>query len=110
MVSLLRLPPSVLMGTAGTVWLDWQRSLLAEAASQAVHAGHELPVSAAELREFDSSVLSVLLAGARLCSEHGLRLCIHDAPAKLRELARLYGIDELLWPVPDCLGRPVNQA
>ncbi len=96
--SLLRLPATVQMGNAGAVWQDWSRSLQAEAAGLGAQAGRELRVNAAELQAFDSSVLSLLLSGARLCTEHGLQLVVEGAPAKLRELAKLYGVDELLWP------------
>lgn len=96
--SQLRLPAAVQMGSAGAVWQDWQRSLRAEAASLTAQAGRELTVNVAELQAFDSSVLSLLLNSARLCAEHGLVLRIEGSPAKLRELARLYGVDELLWP------------
>jgi len=98
--SLIRLPASVLLANVASVWADWQRSLSAEAAGVTAQAGRELQVNAAELSEFDSSVLSLLLSGARLCAEHGLRLRVQGAPDKLRELAKLYGIDELLWPAP----------
>ncbi|MBN8504148.1 MAG: STAS domain-containing protein [Burkholderiales bacterium] len=96
--SQLRLPATVQMSSAGAVWQDLQRCLQAEAASLTAHAGHELPVNLAELQAFDSSALSLLLSSARLCAEHGLKLRIEGAPAKLRELARLYGVEELLWP------------
>jgi ABC-type transporter Mla MlaB component len=48
---------------------------------------------------FDSSVLSLLLGCARVCHQHGLTLRVQDAPTPLRELAQLYGVDELIWPV-----------
>jgi phospholipid transport system transporter-binding protein len=96
--SLLRLPPSVRLANASALWRDWQRSLQAEAAGLTAQAARELHVNAAELTDFDTSVLSLLLSGARLCSEHGLQLRVQNAPAKLVELAGLYGIQELLWP------------
>jgi phospholipid transport system transporter-binding protein len=96
--SLLRLPASVQMGNAGAVWQDLSRSLEAEAAGLATQAGRDLHVNAAELQAFDSSVLSLLLNSARLCAGHGLQLRVEGAPAKLRDLAKLYGVDELLWP------------
>ena len=89
---------TVQMGNAGAVWQDWERALRAEAAGVTAQAGSELQVNAAELQAFDSSVLSVLLSGARLCAEHGLKLRTESAPTQLRDLARLYGVDELLWP------------
>lgn len=96
--SLIRLPASVLLANAAAVWAEWQRTLRAEAAGITAEAGRELSVNAAELVDFDSSVLSLLLSAARLCTEHGLRLRVLGAPPQLRELACLYGIDELLWP------------
>lgn len=96
--SLLRLPATVLLANAAQLWADLQKSLRAEAAGVTAQAGRELHLNASELTDFDSSVLSVLLSGARLCSEHGLQLKVLGEPAALRDLARLYGVDGLLWP------------
>jgi phospholipid transport system transporter-binding protein len=96
--SLLRLPAQVLLINAAALWADLQKSLRAEAAGLTAQAARELQLNAAELVEFDSSVLSLLLSGARLCAEHGLQLQVRGEPPALRDLARLYGIDELLWP------------
>jgi phospholipid transport system transporter-binding protein len=52
------------------------------------------------LTDFDSSALSLLLSAARQCSEQGAALKLDDAPEKLRELARVYGVAELLWAPP----------
>ncbi len=97
--SLLRLPASVLLAQAAALSRQWQTSLRAEAAGVAAAAGREVQISAAELVNFDSSVLSLLLGCARVCHQHGLALRVQDAPAPLRELAQLYGVDELIWPV-----------
>jgi phospholipid transport system transporter-binding protein len=94
--SLLRLPATVLLGNVAQLWREWQASLRAEAAGVTAEAGRELQVNAAELQRFDSSVLSLLLSSARLCAEHGLQLRVQAAPDKLRELAKLYGIEELI--------------
>lgn len=96
--SSLRLPASVLLPQAASLWQQWQASLSAEAAGVAAGAGQEVRVSAADLKEFDSSALSLLLGCARVCRQHGLNLAVQDAPALLRDLARLYGVDELIWP------------
>ena len=98
--SLLRLPAAVRMRNAAALWAELQKSLRAEAAGLTAQAGRELRLNAAELVDFDSSVLSVLLSSARLCGDHGLRLQVLGAPPALRDLARLYGIDEVLWPAP----------
>ncbi|MBB5203318.1 phospholipid transport system transporter-binding protein [Inhella inkyongensis] len=95
--SLLRLPANVLLAQAGALWSQWQASLKAEAAGVAAAAGREVQISAAELSDFDSSVLSLLLGCARLCQQHGLALKVHAAPPALEDLARLYGVHELIW-------------
>jgi len=97
--SLLRLPAAVLLAQAAALSRQWQASLTAEAAGVAAAAGREVHISAAELVNFDSSVLSLLLGCARVCHQHGLALRVQDAPTPLRELAQLYGVDELIWPV-----------
>jgi phospholipid transport system transporter-binding protein len=94
----LRLPASVLLASASSLWRDWQAKLQAEAACVGAQAGQAVQLNAAGLVDFDSSALSLLLACSRLCRQHGLGLSIHGAPASLRDLARLYGIEELLWP------------
>jgi|LauGreDrversion4_2_1035121.scaffolds.fasta_scaffold359918_2 phospholipid transport system transporter-binding protein len=48
----------------------------------------------AALQEIDSSALAVLLALRR---EHGPRLRFANAGSRLRSLARLYGIESLLF-------------
>jgi phospholipid transport system transporter-binding protein len=40
----------------------------------------------------------VLLNAARLCAAEGVRLHVKQVPPKLQELARVYGVGELLWP------------
>lgn len=95
--SLLRLPATVLLAQAAALWRQWQASLSAEAAGVAAAAGREVQINASELEDFDSSVLSLLMGCARVCHQHGLTLTVHGAPQPLRDLARLYGVDELIW-------------
>lgn len=94
----LRLPATLRLAQAGALWRDWQAKLRAEALGVGAQAGREVHLSAAALQDFDSASLSLLLGCARLCNEHGMGLRIHDAPDDLRRLARLYGVEELLWP------------
>ncbi len=96
--ALLRLPATVLLANASALWREWQAKLAAEAAGVGAQAGREVHLNASELADFDSSALSLLLACARLCRQHGLGLRVHGAPQGLRDLARLYGIEALLWP------------
>jgi phospholipid transport system transporter-binding protein len=58
--------------------------------------GDALVVDASPLREFDSAVLAVLLECRRLAAAFGKRFTLHGAPPKLKSLATLYGISELL--------------
>lgn len=58
--------------------------------------GEQLVVDAGGLQDFDSSALAVLLECERLAVANGKRFEIHGLPPKLRELAGLYGIEELL--------------
>lgn len=55
-----------------------------------------LTVDASGLQTFDSAAVAVLLECARQARGWGKRFAVRNAPAKLAELARLYGVDELL--------------
>ncbi|MDC8771592.1 STAS domain-containing protein [Roseateles albus] len=95
---MLKLPASVRVDAAPALWAGLQSSLRAEAAQIVNGAGAELNVDAGELQQFDSVVLTLLLSAARLCKELGVQLRVLNVPAKLQELARVYGVAELLWP------------
>lgn len=80
-----------------------QASALAGTADQAVMqgvaAGGErapLVVDASALQGFDTSLLAVLLHARRLAIGAGCAFEIAGAPAKLGQLAQLYGVAELL--------------
>lgn len=53
-------------------------------------------VEASDLRHFDSSALAVVLDLRRQALAQGRTLELVSAPPRLRELAALYGVDELL--------------
>jgi phospholipid transport system transporter-binding protein len=53
-------------------------------------------VDAADLNRFDSAALAVLLALRRQAMAQGKTFAIKDLPQRLADLARLYGIAELL--------------
>ncbi len=53
-------------------------------------------VDATGLARFDSSALAVLLEFRRHCLAQGKAMSIHAMPERLRHLAGVYGIDELL--------------
>ena len=94
----LKLPSRLRTDGARAAWAQMSPALRAEAAQVLAAAGREVRLSAAELTDFDSSALSLLLSAARQCREQGATLKLNDAPETLRELARVYGVAELLWP------------
>ncbi|MGA0609943.1 STAS domain-containing protein [Caldimonas sp. KR1-144] len=53
-------------------------------------------VDASALERFDSSALAVLLECRRLAQAWGKRFAMRSLPHQLAELARVYGITELL--------------
>ena len=53
-------------------------------------------IDASALREFDSSALALLLEARRQAQAGGRAFEVHGAPPKLTQLARLYGVAELL--------------
>ncbi|OYT98824.1 MAG: anti-anti-sigma factor [Burkholderiales bacterium PBB1] len=55
-----------------------------------------LNIDAAGLQQFDSSALAVLLECRRLAEKSGRSLQLRNAPPRLSQLARLYGVAELL--------------
>lgn len=57
-------------------------------------------IDASALRQFDSSALAVLLECQRLAQASGRGFGVRGAPAKLVQLAQLYGMDQWLLPAP----------
>lgn len=74
--------------------MAFKRELLAAVADG------DLTLDMSAVRQADSSVVSVLLAGRRAAQERGAELEVVSAPAKLIELAKLYGTLELLGLKP----------
>jgi len=97
-VAMLKLPESVRMQDVPALWMSLEVRLRAEGAQVRSAAGTTLSLSGAELKQFDTGLLSLLLSAARCCSEQGLSLQLQNMPGKLVELARVYGVAELLWP------------
>lgn len=58
--------------------------------------GDLLTVDASALRQFDSAALAVLLECRRLAQAWGKHFEVHAAPQKLRDLAQMYGVQELV--------------
>ena len=81
--------PEVLTQTTATVCLrDLGAALRAEPAA--------IVVNASGLSRFDSAALAVLLALRREALQLGKTFAIQGLPQRLADLARLYGIAELL--------------
>lgn len=75
--------------------LDTVRGLKAQIASQAA----SVVLDASALTQFDSSALAVMLTCRRDALAAGKRFAVHGLPAKLGQLAALYGVAELIAAV-----------
>ena len=53
-------------------------------------------IDCSALTDFDSTVLTVLLAWQKKLQEDGLRLSVERVPEKLKVLASVYGVSALL--------------
>jgi phospholipid transport system transporter-binding protein len=87
--SVLVLPAEITHAEAGACLTMLLRAARAEAEPLAL-------VDATALTRFDSSALAVLLECRRECLHDGKGFAVRALPARLRELARLYGVAELL--------------
>ena len=76
---------------------DTQR-LLAQALQREPDSG--VVIDASGLQQFDSSALAVLLECERLAQAFGKAFAVRNAPPKLVALAKLYGVDVLLFRDP----------
>jgi len=78
---------------------DTQRMLSQALRQEAKASGEaEIAVDASGLQRFDSAALAVLLECQRLAKAWGKGFVVRQAPSKLSDLARLYGVDALLTP------------
>ena len=84
---MLTLPATLTYGQA----LATQQSLNAQLASQP-----SVVLDASGLTQFDSSTLAVILACRRQAISAGKTFAVQGLPAKLVQLAGLYGIAQLL--------------
>jgi phospholipid transport system transporter-binding protein len=94
----MKLPSSLTLPSARQCALDLAQDLLA------LPPGGTFSVDASPLVELDTSALAVLLQARRDALARGLAWQLLDAPAKLRLLASLYGVDVLLWPSAEPAG------
>jgi len=70
--------------------------------SQALQSEKDMAVviDASPLQHFDTSALAVLLECQRLALAWGKSFGVRQAPDKLSALAKLYGVDGLLFDTP----------
>ena len=61
-----------------------------------LQAAQVLDLDASALQQMDSSAVAVLLACKRQAAALGRPLQVTGAPAKLKQLAQLYGVESLL--------------
>ena len=87
----LVLPDQLTHGTATACCRMLAQALRSDPAPQAV-------ADASALRSFDSSALAVLLECRREALALGKTFSVSQLPPRLRELATLYGVSELLPP------------
>jgi phospholipid transport system transporter-binding protein len=92
MISALTLPQTLLHDQADACLAEWVAQL-------PLDAKPDVEVDASELVAFDSSVLAVLLGLRRVVLAHGGSLQIRGMTSRLRELASLYGVLDLLVQV-----------
>ena len=74
-----------------------QAAALADTLPAAVADGSgALRIDASQLKAFDSSTIALLMQAHRLAQAAGRGFEVVGVPAQLAELARLYGVEELL--------------
>lgn len=90
-MSPLTLPATLLHGQANACLDQWVGQLPAELPPT-------VALDASALTEFDSSALAVLLGLRRVLIQKGACLQVQGMTPRLRELASLYGVLDLLQP------------
>lgn len=88
--------PAVLTHADVPTVLRLFRETLEKAAAKGNVEAAMLTVDGSALQQFDSSALAVLLECQRMARARGRAFAVQSLPAKLTELARLYGVDGLL--------------
>lgn len=86
----MQLPANVTFAKAGAALAQLQ------AAVAQAGAGVPIQVDASAMTEFDTSAIAVLLEGQRIARKRGIGFEVTAPPAKLRQLAALYGVESLL--------------
>ncbi len=90
----MRLPETVTMASAGP--LTQSVAAAAQDLGGQPAAGSPLRIDAAALTQFDTAALALLLHARRAAKAAGRGFEVLGAPPKLRKLAQLYGVEDLL--------------
>lgn len=88
------------MQLPATATLDNAAALAATLPDAVASGSGVLRVDASALLAFDSSTIALLLQAQRLAQAAGRGFEVVAAPAKLVQLAKLYGVDGLLCLTP----------
>lgn len=94
MPAALQLPASATLADSQMLLSLLGKALAAGA--QGARATGPVEVDASALQNFDTSTIALLMQARRLAQEAGRSFSVQGVPAKLLELARLYGVEELL--------------
>lgn len=89
---MIALPAKMTHEVAATFALDLKRQVQSQPGA--------VVADASALQTFDSSALAVLLACRREALVAGKTFAVEGLPPRLRQLATLYGVAELVPPVP----------
>jgi len=79
-----------------TATIDETAALAQTLPASVAEGSGPLVVDASALRRFDTSAIALLLQARRLAQAAGHSFQVVGAPAKLAQLAQLYGVEELL--------------
>lgn len=94
------------MQLPATATLDNAAALAASLPDAVASGSGVLRVDASALLALDSSTIALLLQAQRLAQAAGRGFEVVAAPAKLRQLAQLYGVDGLLCLSPGSTPAP----
>ena len=84
------------MQLPATATLDHAAALAATLPAAVAQGSGVLTVDASALTAYDSSTIALLMQARRLAQAAGRGFEVVGAPDKLAQLARLYGVEELL--------------
>ncbi len=84
------------MQLPATTTLDEAAALAATLPAAVADGSGVLRIDASALQAYDTSTIALLLQARRLAQAAGRGFEVTGAPAKLAQLARLYGVEELL--------------